>query len=58
VHLLDVGLFAVIHSLAYARGRCRFFVHCVVILQEQATKVVAIPRARALLARLRLISLR
>ena len=57
VHLLDVGLFAVIHSLAYARRRFRFFVHCVVILQEQAT-AVAIPRARALLVRLRLISLR
>src|SRR2546423_15225931 len=32
VHLLDVGLFAVIHSLAYARRLFRFFVHCVFIL--------------------------
>src|SRR5205823_13821942 len=32
VHLLDVGLFAVIHSLAYARRLFRSFVHCVFIL--------------------------
>src|SRR5439155_376213 len=28
VHLLDVGLFAVIHSLSHARRLFRFFVHC------------------------------
>ena len=32
VDLEDVGLFAVIHSLAYARRLFRFFVHCVFIL--------------------------
>jgi len=32
MHLLDIGLFAVIHSLAYARRLFRFFVHCVFIL--------------------------
>jgi hypothetical protein len=30
VHLLDVGLFAVIHSLPYARWLIRFVVHCMV----------------------------
>jgi hypothetical protein len=40
VHLVDVGLFAVIHSLAHSecfRGwRFRFFVHCVVIFPALA----------------------
>jgi hypothetical protein len=40
VHLLHVGLFAVIHSLAHSecfRGwRFRFFVHCVVIFPAMA----------------------
>ena len=59
VHLLDVGLLAIIHSLADARWRFWFFVHCIVILEELVTPVLAIRLlARALLARLRLISLR
>ena len=59
VHLLDVGLLAIIHSLADARWRFWFFVHCIVILQELVTPVLAIRLlARALPVRLRLISLR
>jgi hypothetical protein len=59
MHLLDVGLFAIIHSLADARWRFWFFVHYVVILVELVTPVLAIRLlARALLVRLRLISLR
>ena len=38
VHLLDVGLFAVIHSLANARRRFRFFVHCVFILLARGNR--------------------
>jgi len=59
MHLLDVGLLAIIHSLADARWRFWFFVHCIVILQELVTPVLAIRLlARALPVRLRLISLR
>jgi hypothetical protein len=47
VHLLDVGLFAVIHSLPYTRWLFRFVVHCIVILQEPATAVAIPLRVRA-----------
>jgi hypothetical protein len=47
MHLLDVGLFAVIHSLPYARWLFRFVVHCIVILQEPATGVAIRLQPRA-----------
>jgi hypothetical protein len=45
VHLLDVGLFAVIHSLPYTRWLFRFVVHCIVILQATAVASRLRPRA-------------
>ena len=36
VHLLHVGLFAVIHSLSGAKRRFRFVVHCVTSWEQQA----------------------
>jgi hypothetical protein len=50
-------LFAIIHSLADARWQFWFFVHYVVIFQAPVMPA-AIPQARALPVRLRLISLR
>src|SRR6266700_4830137 len=58
VHLLNVGQFAIIHSLANARWRFWFFVHCVVILVELVTAALAIRLlARAQPVHPRLISL-
>src|SRR2546422_85702 len=50
VHLLNVGLFAIIHSLTDARWRFWLFVHCVVISKELVV-AVAIRRQRAVVLR-------
>jgi hypothetical protein len=56
VHLLNVGQFAIIHSLADASWGFWFFVHCSVILVEGATAGLAIRLlAPALPVHLRLI---
>src|SRR5262249_23551815 len=62
VHLLDIGLFAVIHSLPCARRRFRFVVHCIIFLRQQAIPQVrakhlgsALPVMQQVPARLRLI---
>jgi hypothetical protein len=47
MHLLDVGLFAVIHSLPYAGWLIWFVVHCMVILREPATAAAIRRQVRA-----------
>jgi hypothetical protein len=47
MHLLDVGLFAVIHSLPYAPWLIWFVVHCMVISREPALAVAIRRRPRA-----------